>query len=498
MANAVDEANSSDSEETFVYESNPPEPQRRARHHSRTPSVTSSHSVADGQRSAGIRSFGDVMDERRIAGKRSMKFSNNAYNDIDSPDTKDGSVRSHTPRHFGRFGRGASHASMFDPDSPFTQASKLRSQQLNSRHSRPNSPRSPQSVQQQQQRMSGLFGRKQEPSFDFDAEGGDDERTPLVGTVRTPRNGRLPRRIGSQNGNVIDEYYGVRRQPRFGRFSGCMLGFVVFAAAILSAIAFLVMSNRPLNNVEICKIQNVLASEQELMMDLLVAATNPNALGIAINDMDVSVFAKSKHVGTEASWRRHHDGALTTSETVVTKRRRRQSLPPLDQPVSTQDLSHLWRTPPSSSGGVDKGTDPPDDDDLEGDAQTMLLGRITHFDQGLDFEGSPLKRHVHYSVGELHLEKPGNKTEAGGSERWEKVLQYPFELIVRGVLKYQLPISSRVETTAVEGRVLVHPEDGVDEYGNMRVEQISYTECWQCIIGDIHGDGSQKKHVEVE
>lgn len=475
VANAVDEANSSDSEETFVYESNPPEPQRRVRHHSRTPSVTSAHSVADGQRSAGMRSFGDAMDERRVAGKRSMKFSNNAYNDVDSPEAKDGSVRSHTPRHFGRFGRGGSHQSMFEqPDSPFTQASKLRSQQLNARHSRPGSPRSPQSGQQQ--RASGLFGRKQEPSFDFDAEGGDDERTPLVGTVRTARNGRLPRRIS--HANSIDEYYGVRRTSRCGRFGGCMLGFVVFAAVVLSAIAFLVMSNRPMYDVKIRKIQNVLASEQELMLDLLVGAVNPNALGISVTEMDVNVFAKSTHVGTGELWR---DGALTTSESMSRKRRRKRSQEDLQDKGGWQDLSSHWHAPSTSGGNRDDGTDPPDDGDLEGDAQTMLLGRILQFDQGLDFEGSPLKRHIHYSVGELRLEKPGNKTETGGSARWEKVLQYPFELIIRGVLKYQLPISSRVESAAVGASVLVHPEDGVDEMGNMRVEEVDHSEHWQWI-----------------
>jgi hypothetical protein len=40
VASAVDEADSSDSEETFVYESNPPD-NRPSRHHSRTPSATS-------------------------------------------------------------------------------------------------------------------------------------------------------------------------------------------------------------------------------------------------------------------------------------------------------------------------------------------------------------------------------------------------------------------------------------------------------------------------
>ena len=457
VANAVDEANSSDSDETFVYESNPPETQRRAggRHHSRTPSVTSSHSVAEAQRSTGIRSYGDALDDRRVAGKRSMKFSNNAYTDTDSPNTnKDGSVRSHTPRHFGRFGRGASQASMYDPDSPFTQASKLRSNQLGSRNSRPNSPRSEHGTPKQQRGTSSLFGRKttHESSYDFDAEGGDEnERTPLLGTIRTPRSSRLPRRLSRSNtAQSIDEYYGVRRHSRCGRYGGCFLFLVVLAAVIVSAVAFLVMSNRPLYDVRVCRIENVLASEQELMLDLVVGAVNPNALGVKVDDMDVNVFAKSKHVGSGSG--SGDDGEEMWRHSAF-RRKRRRSKPPLVVPIDD------WHSP-STSGGVDEGTDPPNDDDLEKDAQTMLLGRIFHFDQGLSFEGSPLKRHLHTSVGELRLEKPGNKTETGGSERWEKVLKYEFELIVRGVLKYQLPISSRLERTKISSSIMVYPDDG--------------------------------------
>ena len=310
---------------------------------------------------------------------------------------------------------------------------------------------------QQQQRTSGLFVKKQEPSYDFDAEGGDDERTPLVGSLRTPRSGRLPRRIHSSGGQSIDEYFGVRRQPRCGRFSGCLLGFIVFVAVILSAVAFLVMSNRPLYDVEIREIEKVLASKQELMLGLLVGAVNPNALGIDVDQMDVNIFARSKHVGTGEMWREHGHASLTVSESKPTRRRQR---------VPRQQ-------PPTTLGGVDEGTDPPDDDDLERDAQTMLLGRIFTFDQGLTFEGSPVKRRPHSSVGELRLEKPGNKTETGGSERWEHVRQYPFELIIRGVLKYKLPISSRMETAAVGASIVVHPEDDVDEFGNLRAGEVA-------------------------
>ena len=80
MASAVDEADDSDSEETFVYESNPPEPTPRgSRYHSRTPSATSMASQVD-QRPP-HRSIQSIMDSIHIvAGKRSMKFTNNPYN----------------------------------------------------------------------------------------------------------------------------------------------------------------------------------------------------------------------------------------------------------------------------------------------------------------------------------------------------------------------------------------------------------------------------------
>lgn len=200
-----------------------------------------------------------------------------------------------------------------------------------------------------------------------------------------------------------------------------MIGLATTLVMVLCAVAFLVMSNRPMYDLQIERVQNVLASEQEIMLDLLVGAVNPNALGITITDMDVNLFAKSKHVGNSG------DGSL------------------------------------------------------EGDAQTMLLGRIFHFDQALTFEGSPIKRHSHHSVGEMRLAHPGNRTEAGGSVRWEEVLKHPFELIIRGVLRYQLPISSRVLSAAVSASVTVHPEDGVDDDGNMRLEMPDRSEDWEWI-----------------
>lgn len=322
-------------------------------------------------------------------------------------------------------------------------------------------------------RASGpsLFGaRRKDNSFDFDGEGADDERTPLVGTVRTSRSARSG--YHGSGANSFDNYQPPRERSRCSSFAGCMIGLVATLVMVLCAVAFLVMSNRPMYDLQIEKVQNVLASEQEIMLDLLVGAVNPNALGITVTDMDVNLFAKSKHVGNSGDFI-DDKRTLTTSISVPPPRRSRLQTPP-----ATSDW-HDWYPNKDPKPGHDHGTDP--DDSLEGDAQTMLLGRIFHFDQALTFEGSPIKRHPHHSIGEMRLAHPGNRTEAGGSVRWEEVLKHPFELIIRGVLRYQLPISSRVLSAAVSASVTVHPEDGVDDDGNMRLEIPDHSEDWEWV-----------------
>ncbi|KAK4992884.1 Vacuolar inheritance and morphology protein [Elasticomyces elasticus] len=491
VASTAEQANSSDSEETFVYESNPPDPPPHAsRHHSRTPSAASHHSHGDQQR--GKSNVANAFDNHRVAGKRSMKFSNNPYNDPVSPtDSASGTVRAHSRlQHFGRFGRGGnSHTSVAGQDSPFSQASKLR--HSSTAHSaRQNSrPSTPKSVQTRNYGTSQNWNRKDDLSqYDYDGEGADDEQTPFLGSTRTAKSGRNTRRPHSGSIVSITNSHDRHRQSWWQRCRGCTFGMAVVLMLLTCTLGFLAWTNKEMYQVEVKKIQNVLASEQEIMLDLLVGAINPNVFTVSVTEMDINVFAKSRHVGTSKLWREHgRDGNHGSSSDTPARRNRVKRQGDATHPQSNaadwQDLSAHWR--PASA--VDEGTDPTNDD--EGDPQTMLLGRILHFDSALDFEGSPIKRHVHYSVGELRLAHPGNRTEAGGSERWEKVLQYPFELIIRGVLKYSLPISSRGRTAAIGASVLVHPEDGIDSAGRMRTEVPDRSEEWQWVeFEDLEDD----------
>jgi hypothetical protein len=81
----------------------------------------------------------------------------------------------------------------------------------------------------------------------------------------------------------------------------------------------------------------------------------------------------------------------------------------------------------------------------------MLLGHILKFDNPLIFDGSFWRRQPHYSTGSLRLSKPGNHTEAGGTERWERVLQHDFDLQIRGVLTYTIPLGGRTVNNPVNG-----------------------------------------------
>ena len=450
VANAVDEADVSDSDETFVYESNPPDPYpaRQHRYHSRTPSTTSMASQADQYRPPPSARSG----QHNVTGKRSMKFTNNTYNGgfvdgdaaggdgsgsgVDGNSRTDGSLTSsshhhqhHHPPHIGRYGaRGGIYPSLFDSDSPFDQAKPP-----------PRSPRHFPGFRRERQHsramapsyrtLSGLK-RAGDVYYDYDAEGADDERTPLM--LPRPTRSRHGRRPNSATLRHMEQRQQQQQQQQrrrgfFFRYGSCLIISFVLMLLIGGSTTFIIAVTKPLLDLEVTAVQNVLASEQEIMLDLNVQAANPNLFPVAVDDLDVNIFARSRFVGTDGFWRR-----LASSR----------------------------------GGGVDHGTDPMKPSDPVRDSQTMLLGRVFLFDSPVVFEPSPWNSAISSSMGQIRLARPGNKTEEGGTERWERVLQHPFELIVRGVVKYQLALSSRVYSSPISSSVKVTPDDEDHSGGN--------------------------------
>lgn len=460
VASAIDDADVSDSDETFVYESNPPEQLPPRRYHSRTPSTTSMASQADQFTN---RSRLAPRDGNGVTVKRSMKFTNNYNSNLDG-DLGDVDQRSvsgrgdnntHSTRHhhMGRHGRGGGYPSLFDSDSPFpSQNPPPRSPRHyignGFRQSRRGfTPRSHPNYRT----LGGPKSMSDEYIDDFDADGADDERTPLVNSsIRMSRN-RNGRRPGSASMRQME--YLERQRNCFSRYGGCIIATFLIMILVGGAATFFAALTRPLLEIKVTKLSNVLASQQEIIVDVHISAINPNIFPISIAKLDADIFAKSRYVGSDKFWRDH--GPHPEDFPRVERSNLRARLAQLVRSPLSEDSNMV-----SSSGGVDHGTDPiPDPDDPSGDALSMLLGRVFEFDSPIIYDPSPWRRTPSTSVGEIRLPKPGNKTEEGGSARWERVLQHDFELIVRGEVKYSLPLMSSMRSAPVNAKIQVSPND---------------------------------------
>ncbi|WYZ41567.1 hypothetical protein EsH8_V_000462 [Colletotrichum jinshuiense] len=448
VASAVDEANTSDSEETFVYDSNPPDVGDRRRFHSRTPSATSMVSQADRPGGMGMRSIHEALQggAAAVGLKKSMKFvntfnSNGAESlgvDEDGkgsgrsvgPGSGRGTTRHHHHNHFGRWGRqpGNSHPSLFDNESLFPNAARSKLVGNSSRHS--SGPPSPRVASSTRGGPHAVGKRSSIQMARYDADdttttGADDERTPLL--TSTVRSSRRSRRNPASLRNLESQSF--RQQPSYlNRFAACLVVTMMLLLVITGAIGFMFATSQPLTDIELVSIKNVLASDPELMFDLTVKAHNPNIVVVSIDQANLEIFAKSPHAGTDFDWwKRPHDGNGVGQE---------------DPDMNIQD-------------------DPPDDPPDEDTAPNMRLGTITDFDSPLSFEGSFFNKGMSASTGTMRLHLPGNHS-AGGSERWGRIIQDEFDLIIKGVVRYSLPLSQRVRSAPISGRATVKPNSAND------------------------------------
>ncbi|KAG8168718.1 hypothetical protein KVR01_001467 [Diaporthe batatas] len=462
IASAVDEADSSDSEETFVYDSNPPDTNDRPRRfHSRTPSATSMVSQVDRN---GLRSITNIMDNAvsNAGTKRNMKFVNtfnsSGNESAMAEDDGKGTVRSAAGsargtgrvhhHHLGRWGRNGTngHTSLFDNEAPFhisnmtAQRSKFSTNSNSSRQpSGPPSPRFLNSGRLASTSKRGIHA----VSYDLDdttGTGADDERTPLLhGSVRSGRSARARRGQPVSMRSLEGQTY--RRNPSvLNRFASCLVLTVMLLLVVSGAIGFMFATSQPLTDVELIAIKSVVAAEQELIFDIEVKAHNPNVVVVSIDQADIEVFAKSPHAGADSGgWHR---------------------------PDDHQGSDSRWY---SNNGKAHAGED--FDGPVNEKAPNMRLGTIGQLDSPLSFEGSFFNHGYSGSTGEVRLRGPGNGT-AGGVERWERILQDEFDLLVKGVLKYSLPLSQHVRSAAISGRTTIKPNAANDPTGN-RTEPIT-------------------------
>lgn len=473
ITQAVDEVDDTDSDETFVYESNPRSPPRA----SRSPSMSSVHSTIAGDRhtshhartEAGSRyaqghlGYDDRDREKSqrthaISGKRSMKFAKNPYDES-------------TQRRHVSHTLSSQHRSLLGEDGPFQRSPRVRpglERRITSPSSSgPNSPRlsrpgSPRGVQRygatpiKRERTGNPTSFRPWSLYEDEEEGGSSsERSPFL------------RRKSSRT------YRPQREQS--DRTSSLMSGmpFIIIIVCLMLVIcvvtAGLLSTSQPLRDVKLVNITNVLVSKQELLLDLVVEAYNPNVLTVTVGQVELSVFAQSPYVreaghprspqdweaipGPSADEADDDDGPLAESARATDHQHRVGG-------GRRRSVAGYW---PPWSPGHNESHEPPVDED----STTLLLGRVYAFDNILTFESRFFNRSVSTASAELRVVKPGDITERGGSETWERVIQHSFELIVRGVIKYSTSGLTRTVRTAEVYRTahinpakVEHVEDG--------------------------------------
>lgn len=204
----------------------------------------------------------------------------------------------------------------------------------------------------------------------------------------------------------------------------CIKSFIYTLFSILSILGigffmgFILATTKELEGVSIMSIKNPIVSEDELVFNIVVQAINPGWSTIMIEDVELDVFAKSGYL-------------------------------------------------------------PDDDDDDDDEAynskalETVLLGTIINLEVPISFAGGFFNKEHEEQVGEIRLFSPGknltnvfqqlsndkhdNHTIPDNSKKWEIISKNPFDLIVRGVLKYNLPLGSRPKLAQVNKSGYIDP-----------------------------------------
>lgn len=317
---------------------------------------------------------------------------------------------------------------------------------------------------------------------DFDDDDDDEyyeysETTPLR-QGGSGRNGQ--RRLRKSRGPGLRSYSPhnyQRKAQAMSRYQRIRMALwliltILMLLAVGFSLGFLLATTKPLHSVGIADIFDVLVSDEELMFDVVVEGINPGFLSIEVSEVDLDVFARSAYVKDEI----------------------------VEEGTS---LSSALSASSEAGKGKDKN---------KSGASTMLLGNIRHFEVPLSFQGGVFSRRKQKSIGQLRLVHPGRNTTASnggndgddddddddnddkdenngggdgpgnvpnrdfdgdddfsfnllaepktledggdsdldhGQKRWARVNLHPFDLIIRGVLRYDLILSPMTKVASI-------------------------------------------------
>ncbi|SMN18624.1 similar to Saccharomyces cerevisiae YNL054W VAC7 Integral vacuolar membrane protein involved in vacuole inheritance and morphology [Maudiozyma saulgeensis] len=239
--------------------------------------------------------------------------------------------------------------------------------------------------------------------------GGPDQLAPAVTTRR--------RYSRNNNGYSPHDFYG--KKSTWSRLKSAV--YFSFVMTILVTIGFvfgfIIATNKELQDFNVVLVDNVISTTDELLFDITASAFNLGFFSISIFDSDLDIFAKSDHI------------------------------------------------PNDDNGGNDNNNDNSDPfrDRKDDPTETIFLGTVNKLDPELKFSGGFFNRKYDVSMTSLKIKNPGtnedksgNKNESdqqddpNGSEKWEEIIKYNYDLIIRGTLRYKIPFFNNNRSIAVQ------------------------------------------------
>jgi hypothetical protein len=201
-----------------------------------------------------------------------------------------------------------------------------------------------------------------------------------------------------------------------------LFSFVFLLLAFGFVAGFLLATTKDLQNVSITSLGDVVVSYDELVFDIFVEAFNPGFVSVTVENIELDVFAKTGSLESKGA-----------TEKI---------------PIYLND------------GDVDYANT----------VETILLGSVSSFEVPLVFSSGFFNRNHSLSKGSIKLVHPGqnatdpdededheNHKMRDDSDKWRSIIKHPFDLILKGRLKYNLPFFRTKRSVAVTKTVSIDP-----------------------------------------
>ena len=282
--------------------------------------------------------------------------------------------------------------------------------------------------------------------YDYNASGTNqymngqpNEFTPLRNGMDqvgpNPAGRRRYSRNNGGNGYSPHDFYG--KKSTWSKFKSAI--YFSFVMSILVTIGFvfgfIIATNKELQDFNVVLVDNVISTTDELLFDITTSAFNPGFFSISIYDGSLDIFAKSNHVPDDDD-----DDNDDGDENKDSNRNKYNH----DSSKKLQILSSKSK---------------------QDSTETVFLGTVNKLDPELRFSGGFFNRKYDVSMTSLKIKNPGtndsdsSQKDPDGSEKWEEIIKYDYDLIIRGNLHYKIPLFNNDRSIAIQRTAKVPKSD---------------------------------------